>query len=186
MANYLDNKEFSQAIVDYSNLVTQAKNNKTEIPVVPDYIAKCFMTMAEGLSRRPNFIGYSYRDEMVMDGVMASLKAVTNFDPKATTKSGLPNAFGYFTQIMFYAFLQRISKEKRQQDIKVNLINSLDVSELFQADEFGGSDGFESATIDEMRTQFAKETPIKSKKIKSLKDIKTFSELEKFFEGDNS
>lgn len=181
MSNYLDNKEFAAAVVQYSLEVKQAREANQEIPVVTDYIAKSFLRMAEGLSHRPNFSGYSYRDEMVMDGVMACLKAVTNFNPEATTRSGLPNAFGYFTQIMFFAFLQRIGKEKKQQDIKMKLLHNVDVSDLVTMDGFDGSNGIERSFIEEVRMKF--DNPTKTKKLKKISEIRTFQELENFFDG---
>jgi hypothetical protein len=181
-SHYLDNKEFARAVVEYSQHVKLAKENQQEIPVVTDYIARCFLRMAEGLSHRPNFAGYSYRDEMVMDGVMASLKAVTNFNPEATTRSGLPNAFGYFTQIMFYAFLQRIAKEKKQQDVKMKLLHNLDVTDLVTMDGFDGSSGVERSFIDEVRMKFDSPKD-KPKKTKKISEIRTFQELENFFDG---
>jgi hypothetical protein len=181
--HYVDNKEFAAAVVQYSLEVKSAKENGQEIPVVTDYIARCFMDMAEGLSHRPNFSGYSYRDEMVMDGVMACLKAVTNFNPEASTRSGLPNAFGYFTQIMFYAFLQRIGKEKKQQDVKMKLLHNLDVSDLVTMDGFDGSSGIERSFIDDVRMKFDSPTD-KPKKLKKISEIRTFQELENFFDED--
>lgn len=181
-SHYLDNKEFARAVVEYSQHVKLAKESEQEIPVVTDYIARCFLRMAEGLSHRPNFAGYSYRDEMVMDGVMSCLKAVTNFNPEATTRSGLPNAFGYFTQIMFFAFLQRIAKEKKQQDVKMKLLHNLDVTDLVTMDGFDGSSGIERSFIDEVRMKF--DSPVdKPKKLKKVSEIRTFQELENFFDG---
>ena len=180
--HYLDNKTFAAAVVEYSLEVRKAKESNQEIPVVTDYIARCILRMAEGLSHRPNFSGYSYRDEMVMDGVMACLKAVTNFNPEASTRSGLPNAFGYFTQIMFYAFLQRIAKEKKQQDVKMKLLHNIDVSDLVTMDGFDGSSGIERSFIDEVRMKF--DSPAdKPKKLKKVSEIRTFQELENFFDG---
>jgi hypothetical protein len=180
--HYVDNKEFARAVVEYSQHVKLAKENDQEIPVVTDYIARCFLRMAEGLSHRPNFSGYSYREEMVMDGVMSCLKAVTNFNPEAATRSGLPNAFGYFTQIMFFAFLQRIAKEKKQQDVKMKLLHNIDISDLVSMDEFDGSSGIERSFIDEVRMKFDSPTD-KPKKLKKISEIRTFQELENFFDG---
>ena len=180
--HYVNNKDFAAAVVEYSLEVNSAKENNTEIPVVTNYIAQCFLSMAEGLSHRPNFSGYSYRDEMVMDGVMSCLKAVTNFNPEATTRSGLPNAFGYFTQIMFFAFLQRIAKEKKQQDIKMKLLHNLDVSDLVSMDGFDGSSGIERSFIDEVRMKFDSPKE-KQKKQKKISELRTFKELENFFDG---
>jgi len=122
--HYVNNKDFSQAVVDYVRTVNEAKAKETELPIVPNYIASCFLKIAEGLSHKSNFIRYTYREEMVMDAVENCLKAIENYNVEAATRTGNPNAFAYFTQISWYAFLRRIAKEKKQQDIKVKYITS--------------------------------------------------------------
>lgn len=116
--HYVNNAEFSQAVVDYVKTVNEAKEKGQPLPVVPDYIAICFLKIAENLSHKSNFIRYTYREEMVMDAVENCLRAIENYNINATTRTGKPNAFAYFTQIIWYAFLRRINKEKKQQDIK--------------------------------------------------------------------
>ena len=127
--HYVNNKEFSQAVVDYCVTVEQSKNNNEQLPIVPDYIAKCFLKIAEGLSYKSNFIRYTYREEMVMDAIENCLKAIKNYNIEAATRTGNPNAFAYFTQISWYAFLRRIAKEKKQQDIKMKYIKSSGIEE---------------------------------------------------------
>lgn len=116
--HYVNNAEFSQAVVDYVQTVREAKSNKDTLPIVPNYIAGCFLRIAEGLSHKSNFIRYTYREEMVMDAVENCLKAIENYNLEAATRTGKPNAFAYFTQISWFAFLRRIAKEKKQQDVK--------------------------------------------------------------------
>lgn len=108
-------------------------------PIIPNYIAQCFLRIAEGLSHKANFVRYTYREEMVMDAVENCLKAIENYDVEAATRSGNPNAFAYFTQISWYAFLRRIQKEKKQQDIKMKFISEADFSEFMHENE--GEDG---------------------------------------------
>ena len=122
--HYVNNAEFSQAVVDYVEQLNKARDAETVLPEVPRYIALCFMKISEGLSHRSNFIRYSYREEMVMDGVENCLKAIKNYNIEAATRSGKPNAFSYFTTITWYAFLRRIAKEKKQQDIKMKYMTS--------------------------------------------------------------
>jgi hypothetical protein len=98
-----------------------------EAPQIPNYIGECFMKICEGLSHKPNFIRYSYRDEMVMDAVENCVKAIMNFDLNKATRTGLPNAFAYFTQIAYFAFLRRIAKEKKQWEIKLKYIESASI-----------------------------------------------------------
>jgi len=127
--NYINNKDFSQAVCDYVEAYQDAEGIK---PIVPDYVALGFQQIAHGLSRKPNFIGYSYRDEMVMDAIENCLRAIRNYNIEAATRTGKPNAFAYFTQICYYAFLRRIAKEKRQKEIKDELIDNGYGSDLFE------------------------------------------------------
>lgn len=120
--HYVNNADFSQAVVEYVERVNVAKAKNEPLPVVTDYIAQCFLRIAEGLSHKSNFIRYTYREEMVMDAVENCLKAIGNYDLDAATRTGKPNAFAYFTQITWYAFLRRIAKEKKQQDVKLKYL----------------------------------------------------------------
>ncbi len=128
--HYVNNKEFSGSVVDYVNSANEARSKEEEEPIITEYIGTCFLKIAEGLSHKPNFSGYTYREEMVMDAVENCIKAIMNYDVKKATRTGLPNAFAYFTQITYYAFLRRIAKEKKHQDIK----------ELYM--EHAGAEGF--------------------------------------------
>ena len=122
--HYVNNADFSQAVVDYVTSSNEAKNNNEKIPKVTNYIAQCFLRIAEGLSHKSNFIRYTYREEMVMDAVENCLKAINNYDIEAATRTGKPNAFAYFTQITWFAFLRRIAKEKKQQEVKMKYLAS--------------------------------------------------------------
>jgi hypothetical protein len=121
--HYVNNKQFSQSVVDYVTSVNEARKKMVDEPRITEYIGTCFLKIAEGLSHKPNFVGYTYREEMVMDAVENSIKAIMNYDVKKATRTGLPNAFAYFTQITYFAFLRRIAKEKKQQDIKEKYID---------------------------------------------------------------
>ena len=120
--HYVNNKQFSQAVVDHVVNLKECEKKGLPKPIVPDYIAQCFLKICEGLSHKANFVRYTYREEMVMDAVENCLKAIDRFDPEAATRTGNLNAFAYFTQISWYAFLRRIQNEKRQQDIKMKYI----------------------------------------------------------------
>ena len=133
--HYVNNQEFSAAVVDYVGTVKEAKDAKKPIPVVTDYVATCFLRIAENLSHKSNFIRYTYREEMVMDAVENCLKAVENYDINASTRTGKPNAFAYFTQIIWYAFLRRITKEKKQQDIKEKYLSQSGVEAFLAAEQ---------------------------------------------------
>ena len=120
--HYVNNADFSQAVVTYVSHARMCKEAGKPKPVVPNFVAECFLNIAEGLSHKANFVRYTYREEMVMDAVENCLKAIDNYNLEAATRTGKPNAFAYFTQITWYAFLRRIQKEKRQQDIKMKYI----------------------------------------------------------------
>ncbi len=145
--HYVNNKEFSQAVVDYVNSVTEARDNHETEPIITNYIGECFLKIAEGLSHKPNFISYTYREEMVMDAVENCVKAIMNYDINKATRTGLPNAFSYFTQISYYAFLRRIAKEKKQQDIKELYVEYAGDGAFADFSEYEGS----GAVIDRIR-----------------------------------
>lgn len=189
--HYVDNKKFGTALVDYAALVNKAKAEDQPIPIVPNYIAECFLKIAEGLSHKVNFIRYTYREEMVMDAVENCLRAITNYNPNAETRTGTQNAFSYFTQICFFAFLRRIEKEKKQQDIKFKFIEQSGIEEFIASVEGDDTHG-EQAFIDSLRERIGrikekdaqvKEFAKKEKKNKSLELFMTDSmveELESF------
>ena len=152
--HYVNNAEFSQAVVDYVKIADAAKSKKKEIPKVPNYVAQCFLRIAEGLSHKANFIRYTYREEMVMDAVENCLKAIGNYNLEAATRTGNPNAFAYFTQITWYAFLRRIAKEKKQQDIKMKYLSSSGLEEFVVAEE--GSAPIVSAFVDSLKDRIEK------------------------------
>lgn len=131
-AHYVNNKEFSQAVYDYALEVKECKKKGLDNPTVTDYIARCFLKIAEGLSHRPNFVRYTYREEMVMDAVENCLRAIGNYNIDTATRTGKPNAFSYFTQICYFAFIRRILKEKRQQDIKFRFIEKMGIEDFVQ------------------------------------------------------
>ena len=175
--HYINNKEFSHAVVDYVTLANKAKEEEKPVPIVTDYIATCFMKIAEGLSHRPNFIRYTYRDEMVMDGVENCLRAINNYKIETATRTGKPNAFSYFTQIVYFAFIRRITKEKKQQEIKMRFIEKMGIEDFTQMgmDESGAQETM--AYVDKLRERISvirtKDTAIKKfAKIEKEKDKK--------------
>ena len=177
--HYVDNKKFGAALVDYAAIVDKAKSENKPIPVVPNYIAECFLKIAEGLSHKVNFIRYTYREEMVMDAVENCLRAITNYNPNAETRTGTQNAFSYFTQICFFAFLRRIEKEKKQQDIKFKFIEQCGIEEFIASIE-GDDTHQEQAFIDQLRERIGrikeKDAAIKdfAKKEKQNKALELF------------
>ena len=108
--HYVKNSEFSLAVVEYVTAANKARAENVQAPIVTNYIAECFLRIAEGLSHKSNFIRYTYREEMVMDAVENCLKAIHNYNLEAATRTGKPNAFANFTQITLYAYLRLIEK----------------------------------------------------------------------------
>ena len=115
--HYVNNKEFLAAMVAYKKDCKRAKRLKQVKPPVTDYIGSCFLKIANHLSYRPNFINYTYRDDMISDGIENCLQYLDNFNPDKSN-----NPFAYFTQIIYYAFIRRIQKEKKQTTIKQKMI----------------------------------------------------------------
>jgi hypothetical protein len=130
--HYVNNREFSEAVMDYAVEAHACRKADKKVPTVPDYIAKCFIRISEGLSHRPNFVRYTYREEMVMDAVENCLRAIGNYNIETATRTGKPNAFSYFTQICYFAFIRRITKEKKQQDIKFKFIEKMGIEDFVQ------------------------------------------------------
>jgi DNA-directed RNA polymerase specialized sigma24 family protein len=189
--HYVNNAQFSQAVVDYVTLVNEAKDTGKPQPVIPDYIAQCFLRIAEGLSHKHNFIRYTYREEMVMDAVENCLKAIYNYNLEHATRTGKPNAFAYFTQITWYAFLRRISKEKKQQDIKLKYLSKASIEDF--VDGYDASDEGASAIssyvdtlrerIDRVKDQDQKVKEFaKEEKKKKKRTVYVDSDLTEFLE----
>jgi hypothetical protein len=125
--HYVDNKVFLQAMTDWKVLCKIAEEDQKDLPKeekvkpqITNYIGECFLKIATHLSYRPNFINYTYRDEMIADGIENCLQYCSNFDPEKSK-----NPFAYFTQIIYYAFLRRIAKEKKQTHVRNKIIESV-------------------------------------------------------------
>ena len=178
--HYINNKEFSLAVVEYVKTVNEAKEKGNPQPKVTDYIATCFIKIAEGLSHRPNFVRYTYREEMVMDGVENCLRAIMNYKIETATRTGNPNAFSYFTQIVYFAFIRRIAKEKKQQDIKMRFIEKMGIEDFtaLGMDEAGAAEtmAYVDTLRQRMQTVKAKDTAIKefAKKEKQKEKLELF------------
>ncbi len=169
--HYINNADFLQALVDYQDGCKEAKKNKTEPPPIPNYIGECFMKIAEGLSHKPNFINYTYRDEMMSDGIENCLMYFSNFDP---TKS--KNPFAYFTQIIYYAFLRRIQKEKKQLYVKYKATEQMGILDEMELMEFedGTSRQFELYDNIAEFIENYEEAREKKKEVKKPKGIEKF------------
>ena len=123
-AHYVNNKELYAAMVEFKAKVNEAKEAGKESPRIPHYVGECIMKIATHLAYRPNFANYTFRDEMISDGIENCLLYINNFDP---TKS--QNPFAYFTQIIYFAFIRRIQKEKKHLYTKYAAIEYANIME---------------------------------------------------------
>jgi hypothetical protein len=124
--HYVNNKEFLAALIAYREKVDLAAQREEPKPVIPRYIGECFLKIATHLSFKPNFVNYMFKDDMVSDGIENCVQYIHNFNPEKSQ-----NPFAYFTQIIHYAFLRRIQREKRQLEIKNKILEKSGYSEVF-------------------------------------------------------
>ena len=127
--HYVNNKEFLAALIRYREDVEIAQIRDLPKPVIPRYIGECFLKIATHLSFKPNFVNYMFKDDMVCDGIENCVQYINNFNPEKSK-----NPFAYFTQIIHYAFLRRIQKEKKQLEIKTKIIERSGYEEVFTVD----------------------------------------------------
>jgi hypothetical protein len=156
--NYINNPDFLQAMISYREKVAEAEKSGKPKPQVPPYIGECFIKIATRLSHKPNFINYTFRDEMICDGIENCMQYIDNFDPDKSS-----NPFAYFTQIIYFAFLRRIDKEKKQLYIKFKLSERLNIDEA-TSEKQDHPDSQEY--IDNFIKSFEESRKSKSKKVK--------------------
>ena len=121
--HYVNNKEFLAAMVEYKKSVDKAKKEKKNKPRVPDYVGECFLKIANHLSYRPNFINYTFRDDMISDGIENCLQYLDNFNPKTSN-----NPFAYYTAAVTNSFVRVINIEKRNQNIRDDILEMNDMN----------------------------------------------------------
>ena len=128
--HYVNNKELLAALIDYRAEVAVAKTKDLPKPRISNYLGECFLKIATHLSYKPNFVNYMFRDDMISDGIENCVQYIHNFDPNKSK-----NPFAYFTQIIHYAFLRRIQKEKKQLEIKTKIIEKTGYDEVMMVDD---------------------------------------------------
>lgn len=146
MAHYVNNQEFLAALVERRKQVQEAQEAGEPKPRISNYLGECILKIATHLSYKPNFINYTYRDDMILDGIENCIQYIDNFDPAKSS-----NPFAYFTQIIYFAFLRRISNEKKQSYIKNKMIKEMS----FEAFELQGHDEdgtFQNAYLNYMQS----------------------------------
>ena len=154
--HYVNNKVFLEAMIEYKDKCNKAKKRGRKNPPVTNYIGECFLKIANHLSYRPNFINYTFRDDMISDGIENCLQYLANFNPKKSN-----NPFAYFTQIIYYAFIRRIQKEKKQTIIKHKLIQDANYDDM--ALQPGEDRDFENQFTEFLQKNLPMEEPTLSK-----------------------
>jgi hypothetical protein len=132
--HYVNNKEFLAALIAYKENVELAKIQNKPKPQIPRYIGECFLKIATHLSFKPNFVNYMFKDDMICDGIENCVQYIHNFNPEKSQ-----NPFAYFTQIIHYAFLRRIQKEKKQLEIKNKILEKTGYDQVFDDNSVDGS-----------------------------------------------
>ena len=163
--HYVNNKEFLAEMVKYKEMCAKAEKRGRRQPPITNYMGECFLKIANHLSYRPNFINYTFKDDMISDGIENCLQYVSNFNPEKSN-----NPFAYFTQIIYYAFIRRIQKEKKQAEIKQKLLNRTDINQYETIE--GDDTNYNNTYVDYMQKNVVEEKPKKEKEKKPKKKSK--------------
>ena len=140
--HYVNNKELLEAMVVYRNKCAIAKEKGMEPTLISNYLGDCFLKIATHLSYKPNFVNYMFREDMIGDGIENCVQYIHNFNPEKST-----NPFAYFTQIIYYAFLRRIQKEKKQLEIKTKIIEKTGFDQVMVVEEGASGSASDYNTI---------------------------------------
>ena len=135
--HYVNNKELLEALIVFKGQCAAAKEAGEPRPQISNYIGGCFLKIATHLSYKPNFVNYMFREDMICDGIENCVQYIENFNPEKSK-----NPFAYFTQIIYYAFLRRIQKEKRQLEIKNKILDKSGYEVAFHTDDKGASSDY--------------------------------------------
>ena len=141
--HYVDNKKFLAAIVERKEQIKEAEGVGDPKPQITNYLGECILKISNHLSYRPNFINYTYKEEMISDGIENSLQYIDNFDPEKSK-----NPFAYFTQIIYYAFIRRIAKEKKQQKIKERILLRSNIQDMIIVQKHDDAADYQTQYID--------------------------------------
>lgn len=176
--HYVNNAEMLGVLTEYRNKVLTAKQNDTVKPRVPNYIGECILLIANNLAKKPNFVNYTYKDEMISDGIENCLQYIDNFDPEKSK-----NPFAYFTQIIYYAFIRRIHKEKKQSYIKhKSLEHSIIFNTLVGNNEEGLFESKNNQQDNDRINNLIDSVEKKFKKTKKKKGVENFFDEESILE----
>ena len=173
--HYVDNARFLDEIEQYKKACLEAEEAGDDKPVIPNYLGECILKIATKLANRPNFINYSYKDDMILDGIENCIMYFDNFDPSKSK-----NPFSYFTQIIYYAFLRRIEKEKKQSYIRGKLIRDTTI-ESFETQDSDHDEDFHNSYIGFMQQHGTFDDSFEERRKKKKKKKPTA--LEEFIDG---
>lgn len=174
--HYVNNKEFTQAVAEYNEAVKLAESKGKTPPRMTNYIGECIYKIATRLSTRPNFINYTYRDEMICDAIENCIQYIGNFNREKSD-----NAFAYITQICYYAFLRRIQKEKKQVFIKQQIISESGITEDSFTTIDGDTRGMTNTNVEWMQDNMNR-VEYEPRKTKRKSTTKKTKGLDKFTE----
>ena len=177
--HYVDNAVFLEAMIEYKKQYHISKSNDEELPIISEYLGSVFLKIAQRLSFRPNFINYAFKDDMISDGIENCLHYIHNFNPEKST-----NPFAYFTQIIYYAFIRRIQKEKKQLYIKFKSMQNYEINSTYdgsanEGDNVDLAGDYKNSDFRVMVDEFV-DTFEKSKKKKAVKKKPEPTTLELF------
>jgi len=175
--HYVDNAKMLQALIQYKDELKNNRLNGIEDPRIPEYLGECILKIANRLSHKANFINYSYRDDMILDGIENCMQCINSFDPSKSS-----NPFAYFTQVIYFAFLRRIAKEKKQSYIKSKIIQDMSF-ESFETQGHEEDEDFRNAFMSFIQTNSAFDDSFIKKKEKK-KEKKDEQSLENFLDPD--
>ena len=167
--HYVDNKLFFAEMEKWKSEIDESDEVDDLPPMVTEYMGECFYKIATHLSYRPNFINYTYREEMIGDGIENCIRYAKNFNPEKSK-----NPFAYFTQIIYYAFIRRITKEKKQTSIKQKIIDNTSTKtyDIMEGDD----DVYSNTYMEFLRDNLEEKDIPKQKRKKSKKGIEHFLE----------
>ena len=177
-AHYVDNAKFLEAMIEYKREYNEAVKKDKELPMISEYLGSVFLKIAQRLSFRPNFINYAFKNDMISDGIENCLHYIHNFNPEKSN-----NPFAYFTQIIYYAFIRRIQKEKKQLYIKYKSMqnyetnpNYMDIDHSTENAEYDNTNDYKNSDFKVIVDEFV-DTFEKSKKKKVTKKQDSALEL---------
>lgn len=178
--HYVNNAEFLQAIIDYKSQCKDAEECGDPKPQISNYLGECILKIARKLSNRPNFINYSYKDDMILDGIENCIQYFDNFNPEKSK-----NPFAYFTQIIYFAFLRRIDKEKKQAYIKGKMVRDNTI-ESFDVQDHDYDEDFSNISKEFMQDNGTFEHDYEEKKRKKRQKKETHISLDNFIDDSES